>query len=42
MLIDGQLELIGMVGVDLSDYMTTEDIEAALNAKADAADLSAL
>ena len=42
MLIDGQLELIGMVGVDLSDYMTTKDIETALNAKADAADLAAL
>lgn len=36
------LELIGMVGVDLSDYMKAEDIEAALDAKADAADLSAL
>ncbi len=42
MVLNGNLELIGAVGIDLSNYMTADEIEQALNAKADASALSAL
>lgn len=42
MVLNGNLELIGAVGIDLSNYMTADEIEQALNAKAEASALSAL
>lgn len=42
MLIDGILELIGAVDVDLSNYMTAQEVQTALNQKASASDLSSL
>ena len=42
MLLNGSLELIGSIGIDLSDYMTADEIEQALNAKADTSTVTSL
>lgn len=42
MLINGQLELLGQMTADLSNYMTSSEIEAALANKASVSDLNAL
>lgn len=42
MLLNGSLELIGSIGIDLSDYMTADEIEQALNAKADTSAVTSL
>lgn len=42
MLVNGALESLGSMSVDLSNYMTTSEVQTALSEKADADDLSAL
>ena len=42
MLINGSLESLGSMSVDLSDYMTASEVQTALNGKADASDLASL
>ena len=42
MLVNGQLEQIGSMDVDLTGYVTTQDLETALNNKADTSALSTL